>query len=298
MPSENMKFMPGENLMSAREIIKLASIFKDFGVKKIRFTGGEPTLRKDLEEIVAGISNLNLSMSITTNGLLLKEHLHYFEKYGLFNINVSIDSIQREKFKEITKRDCLQDVISNMELAKASGFALKLNMVVIRHLNDEEIVDILKWSSDLKIPVRFIEYMPFFGNEWHYKRVFTQKEILNVVSKDFKIVKLESASDSTSDNYFISELNNSFGIIPTVTNNFCSGCSRIRLTADGKIKNCLFSADESDLLGSLRRGENVREIIADNISRKKKKAAGRINFNDEKALTDYTNNRSMVAIGG
>jgi cyclic pyranopterin phosphate synthase len=298
MPSENMKFMPDERLMSADEIVRIVSVFKELGIKKIRFTGGEPTLRKDLGKIIGGLSSLDLDMSITTNGLLLQDCLDDFKKFGLNNINISIDSIQREKFKSITKRDSLDAVLLNIHRAKLLEFNLKMNVVVIRGTNDDEIIDLLEWSAANQLPIRFIEYMPFFGNDWDYKRVFNQQEILDVIAEKYGIRKIESPKESTSLNYTVSEIGGQFGIIPTVTNAFCNGCNRIRLTADGKIKNCLFSGDENDLLGPLRADKDMSVIIRENIERKKFSAAGRIDFSHEKAKLDYSNNRSMVSIGG
>lgn len=298
MPSELMKFMPDHKLMSADEIFQLASIFKEFGIKKIRLTGGEPTLRKDLVEIIAALSTLNLSLSITTNAFLLDELLDDFEKYNLRNINISIDSLKPEKFSEITKRNSLDKVMNNIKKACERGFYVKLNAVIIKDVNDDEITDIIEWASTLKVNARFLEYMPFFKNNWEYSKVFSKEEILNCIAKKYEFNKKESAHDSTSVNYSIPSLGAEFGIIPTVTQAFCNGCSRIRLTSDGKIKNCLFSNDESDLLTALRNGEDVKELIRENIFRKKKAAAGKINFKDENAKIEYAKNRTMVSIGG
>jgi cyclic pyranopterin phosphate synthase len=298
MPEEMMKFMPDDRLMSAEEIVKLIKTFNELGVHKVRFTGGEPTLRKDLPLILKGISKLDLELSITTNGFQLEKHLDYFKKFGLKKINVSLDSIRADSFFQITRRDSLYDVVGNIKKAIAGGFEVKINVVVIRNVNDHEMPDLVNWASELGLPIRFIEYMPFFGNEWEYDKVFSRREMLDLIGAHVKYHRLESATDSTSEVYQIENSKANFGIIPTVTNPFCQGCSRLRLTADGKIKNCLFSGDEDDILSVMRRGEEVKEIILQNLKRKKKSAAGRIDFSDEKAKIDYSNNRSMIAIGG
>jgi cyclic pyranopterin phosphate synthase len=140
--------------------------------------------------------------------------------------------------------------------------------------------------------------MPFFGNSWEYEKVYTRKEILRDISEHVEIEQLQSPDDSTSENYLIPSTGARFGVISTVSNSFCQGCSRLRLTADGKMKNCLFSNDETDLLTAMRQGQTLTPLIQENIFRKKKAAAGRIDFNHEKAAVHYAQNRSMIAIGG
>lgn len=298
MPDEGMKFMPDDRLMKANEVVALAEIFKDLGVKKVRLTGGEPTLRKDLDEILQGLSSLDLDLSMTTNALLLDQLFGMLSSNGLKKLNISIDTLNPKKFKRISQRDVFHRVIRNIEEANERRFDLKINVVVIRNENDDEVLDMLRWSAGLGIPLRFIEYMPFFGNGWEYQKVFPKLEILERIKREFEVEQIISPYDSTSRNYLNKTLNASFGIIPTVSDSFCSGCSRIRLTADGKVKNCLFSNDENDLLQIYRSGQDVKSIIRKNILRKKSAAAGKINFTDEKARLEYAKNRSMVSIGG
>lgn len=298
MPHEGMKFMPDDRLMKADEIHELASIFVGLGVKKIRLTGGEPTLRKDFPEVISALRTLDVSLSLTTNGLLLDQYFDHLEQVGLTNLNISIDSLEQDNFNRITQRKVFDRVMDNISEAVRRKFKVKINVVVIRDVNDSELINLVRWAADLGVDIRFIEYMPFFGNEWEYQKVFSKKEILERIATELDFIPVESPSDSTSANYFIKELNARFGVIPTVTQAFCNGCSRIRLTADGKIKNCLFSDDESDLLTHLRSGQDVKEIIVSNLLRKKKEAGGRIDFRNEKAKIDYSNNRSMVSIGG
>ncbi len=298
MPRENMKFMPGDKLMRWEEIIELAGIFKTLGVKRVRLTGGEPLLRRDFGEILQGLSKLKLDLSITTNGLLLQEHKADMKRFGLKDINVSIDSIDQENFFNITKRDKLEEVVKNIKDFRDSGFNIKLNVVVMRSKNSHEIIELLEWSAQESLAIRFIEYMPFFGNEWEYEKVFLKKEMLEMISSKYHVEEIKSPENSTSTNFLIHDLSSSFGIIPTVSEPFCDGCNRIRLTAEGRLKNCLFSKEEDDLLAALRAGENVESIIRNNLYKKQKSAAGRVDFTDELAKSDYASNRSMVAIGG
>jgi cyclic pyranopterin phosphate synthase len=297
MPQENMKFMPGSELMSASEIVEIAAIYNNLGVDKIRLTGGEPLLRKDMPEILRGLSQLNAELSVTTNAFLLDEFLDLFDDFGLKNINISIDSIDRAKFRVITRRDAFDRVMRNIELARERGFKLKFNVVVIRHFNEFEISNLLRWAADFDTPIRFIEYMPFSGNDWVYEKVVTQVEMLDILRSDFEIEELSDVDVGTATKYITSE-GAEFGIIPTVSNPFCGSCSRLRVTADGKMKNCLFSSAESDLKSMLRNGEDIETEIRANLYRKKFMAAGKIDFSHEQAKAEYAKNRAMVAIGG
>ena len=297
MPDEQMNFMDDGRLMTASEVIDLATVFRELGVEKVRLTGGEPTLRKDLSDIVRGLARMGLTPSMTTNGALLHRHLDELQGQGVRDLNISIDSLQREKFLRISQRDQLDRVLQNIVEASRRGFKLKLNTVLIRNFNEDEILDLIRYASDLGAEARFIEYMPFFGNQWEYDKVFTRREVLAIL-EPYVPLPLKSPADSTAERYELTGTGHRFGIIPTVTQPFCQACSRLRLTADGKMKNCLFSVDESDLLSALRRGEDVRELIMQNVQRKKSSAGGRIDFSDEQAALDFARNRSMITIGG
>ncbi|HAW51650.1 MAG TPA: GTP 3',8-cyclase MoaA [Flavobacteriales bacterium] len=297
MPDEKMKFMSSDKLMNAEEIVKMTAVFQQLGVSKVRLTGGEPTLRRDLIDIITGIKALGISPSITTNGASIQQYIDDFQENNI-DVNVSIDTLQKEKFIQISQRDLLGAVKTNIEEMVRRKMKVKLNVVLLRGFNDNEIIDLVNYAAALGVEIRFIEYMPFFGNSWEYEKVYTRKEILRDISVYGAIEPIISPNDSTSENYLIPATGAKFGIISTVSNPFCQGCSRLRLTADGKMKNCLFSNDETDLLSPLRIGENLMPLIRENILRKKKTAAGRIDFNNEKAAVQYAQNRSMIAIGG
>lgn len=298
MPEENMRFLPTEKLMQPEEISKIVSVFVGLGVNKIRITGGEPTMRKDFEDILSRLAEFNVNLSMTTNGFVLEKHFDTLIKYGVKNLNISMDSLDRFRFGKITQRDQFDKVIQNIEAATGKDFKIRINVVVIRAFNDDELIDFIKWSSVRNLEVRFIEFMPFFGNQWSYEKVFAQREILKEIRKRYVVQTIDPEKGATATRYTIPELNSVFGIIPTVSNPFCSGCNRIRLTADGKLRNCLFSTHETDLLANLRGGKDVEELILKNISEKKKMAAGRVDFSDEQAKTAYAINRPMIAIGG
>ena len=166
MPGGHVKFMPDEKLMRAGEIAGLASIFVRLGVDRIRLTGGEPTLRPDLEEILSGLSQLEVSLSMTSNGFLLDGKLEMLRRYGLMKLNISLDSLDAGVFERMARRPGLDRVLQSIEKALELGFDVKINTVVIRGMNDAEIPALIRWTSERDMPIRFIEYMPFSGNEW------------------------------------------------------------------------------------------------------------------------------------
>lgn len=300
MPAEGIKLSPRSHLMSEDEIYQIAKKFVTFGVDKIRLTGGEPLVRKDFTSILKRLSTLNTTLSITTNGVLVDKFIDVFKAYNLNNINLSLDSLNEEKFKTITRRDHFKKVYDNIVLLSEKGFNVKINVVLIKGFNDDEIIDFIKLTDKLPISVRFIEFMPFDGNDWNKDKLVTQKEIINQVKAEFgnKLMTLENEKNFISRNYKIDGYAGEFGIISTVSNPFCDGCNRIRLTADGKIKNCLFSNIETNLLAKLRNGDDLDAIIQKSIYKKEEVRAGMDDFEKLENPDHHTNNRSMIAIGG
>lgn len=301
MPEEGIPLTPSKFLMSADEIGSLAKTFVDMGVKKIRLTGGEPLLRKDFEDILANLSRLGVDLSITTNGILADRFLPIFQKYGLKKVNFSLDTLKEERFKEITRRSGYQKTMDNLDLFIQAGFDVKLNIVLMKGVNHDEVVDFVDFTKDLPISARFIEFMPFDGNRWDRSKLVSEKEILGAVGSEFGSENLMSLPDEdnlTARKFKIKGFQGDFGIISSVTNPFCGTCNRIRLTANGRIKNCLFSNQETDLLTALRAGEDVEKLILESIFKKKAVRAGMDNL---KKLSDpnlHSDNRSMIAIGG
>ncbi len=301
MPADGVQLTPKNSLMNVDEIFSIAKIFVDHGVNKIRLTGGEPLVRKDLSEILKRLNSLNADLSLTTNGILVDRFIDDFKAYNLRSINVSLDTLQADKFKFITRRDQFLKVYENISLLVQNGFKIKLNVVLIKNFNDDEIKSFINLTKDLPIVVRFIEFMPFNGNNWDKSKLVTQKDILHDVVSYFgsdKLVKLEDNQNFISRDYQISGFMGSFGIISSVSNPFCDGCNRIRLTANGKLKNCLFSNDETDILSSLRNNETIEPLIAKTVY---KKFAIRANMDTFKKLNNpelHSKNRSMLTIGG
>ena len=298
MPEEEYDFTPASRLMQTEEIIQLATLFVQQGVKKIRLTGGEPLVRKDAPAIISALGKLPIELVITTNGTRIAEMLPSLIEAGIQSINISLDTLQPEKFMMITRRDVFHQVRSNVELLLQHKIKVKINMVVMKGLNDNEIKDFIEWTKHNPIQIRFIEFMPFSGNKWTSNKLFSLQEILQVIEKDFSVLQVEVEPNDTAKRFMIPGHEGSFAIISTMTAPFCSTCNRMRLTADGKMKNCLFSDGETDLLTALRNGEEVLPLIQASIWNKKKELGGQLVADFEKIDASTIHNRSMITIGG
>lgn len=298
MPEEDYDFTPASRLMQPAEVLALAKTFVEQGVKKIRLTGGEPLVRKDAAEIILALGKLPVELVITTNGTRIAEMLPVLIEAGIKTVNISLDTLQPEKFFMITRRDVFHQVRSNIELLLQHKIAVKINMVVMKGLNDSEIKDFIDWTKHNPIQIRFIEFMPFTGNKWTSNKMFSLEEILAVVEKDFVVLPVKPAPNDTAKSFMIPGHEGSFAIISTMTAPFCSTCNRMRLTADGKLKNCLFSDGETDLLAALRNNEDVLPLIKASIWSKKKELGGQLITNFENIDADAIKNRSMITIGG
>jgi len=301
MPADGIELSPKASLMTADEIFSIAQTFVQNGVDKIRLTGGEPLLRKDFPEIASKLAALDVALSITTNGILIDRHIDTLKLYGITKINLSLDTLIASKFHSITLRNQFEKVVDNLHLLLNNDFKVKVNVVLMKGFNENEIVDFVKLTQYLPLSVRFIEFMPFAGNEWDRSKMISQNEILSELEKNFpskEIEKLEDEKNFTARTYRIKDFQGDFGIISSITNPFCDGCNRIRLTANGKIKNCLFSNAETDLLTPLRNGESITNLISESIKNKKKVRAGMVTLEEMDDPTLHFDNRSMIAIGG
>lgn len=301
MPEEGIKLRNKSEFMSEEELLEIVQVFVNFGIDKIRLTGGEPLIKKNFRSILQHLAKLPAELTITTNAVLLDRFLDDLWNAGVRKLNISIDSLQKERFNRITRRKDFDRIYQNIELAHDFGFEIKLNCVLMRDENEEEISDFVSLTKKPRMHVRFIEFMPFDGNNWNWEKKVSEEEILNCVKLYFGADQLQSVPvqpNSTSRNYQIHEYESTFGIISTLTNPFCDTCNRIRLTADGKIKNCLFSNDEADLLTALRNGKKIEPIIKQAIAKKAKKRAGISSFNSNEGAEIFKANRSMTTIGG
>jgi GTP 3',8-cyclase len=298
MPEEEYRFLPSSRLMQVNEIEGLSRIFVSLGVNKIRLTGGEPLVRKDVGEIISSLSKLPVSLTLTTNGTRLDEYLPVLTGAGIKSLNISLDTLDREKFNLITKRNQFQKVWDNIHAAIDHGIHVKVNVVVMKGINDNEINDFVAWTKLTPVHVRFIEFMPFTGNHWSNNKLVTLQEILTTIEGRFSVIKLKDELNDTTKKYIVPGHQGTFAVISTMSQPFCSTCNRIRLTADGKIKNCLFSKEEIDLLTSFREGKDVEDLIRQTIWKKAYSHGGQFETNFNELDADAIENRSMIGIGG
>ncbi|GAA4970468.1 GTP 3',8-cyclase MoaA [Algibacter aquimarinus] len=301
MPEEGVKLSPKSHLMTYEEIYEIAKTFVDNGVTKIRLTGGEPLIRKDIPVILEKLATLPVELSITSNAVIIDKFINALKTNGVNKINVSLDSLDASKFKHITRRHEFQKVYDNILLLVKEGFTVKVNAVLIKGFNDNEIIDFINFTRNLPISVRFIEFMPFDGNKWDMSKMVSYAEVMTYVNNTFEkdnIERLQDAPNDTSKNYKIKGYKGSFAVISSVTNPFCDSCNRLRLTANGQLKNCLFSSTESDLLTTLRAGKSIEPVIQKAVKAKFKVRGGMDTLKKLQEPKLHTNNRSMITIGG
>lgn len=300
MPEDGITLRPRSLFMTRKEVVELAKTFVSLGVKKIRLTGGEPLIRKDAKEIIESLSELPIELSITTNGVLVDEFIDTFKSRGLKSINVSLDSLQKEKLNKITRRNDFDRIISNINLLIHENFHVKLNAVIIRGINDDEFGDFVEFTKENNVHFRFIEFMPFDGNKWDLSKGVSYNEMITSIKSAYgdSVIRIEDRKNDTSKNYKIKDYKGTFAVISSVTNPFCDTCNRIRLTADGKIKNCLFSNNETDLLSALRAGNDIKPLIIESIFNKKAFRGGMSTIEQFSNPEERNKNRTMVAIGG
>ena len=298
---EDQHFLKREELMTREEIGTIARLFVErYGITKIRLTGGEPLVRPDAVDIVRDMSQLGVSLGLTTNAMTLDKHLDGLIDAGLKTINISLDTFDAERFKKISRREGFAKVHANILLALERGMRVKVNMVVMRGVNEDEILRFVEFTRDHPVHVRFIEFMPFAGNHWGRERVYTYSEMLGLIGSVHSFEKLNDDPHSTAKAYRVPGWPGTFAVISTVTEPFCGDCDRLRLTAEGKMRNCLFSREETDLLSALRRGEDIGALIEANVLAKHAMLGGLPLFKPEKeeeVLHDLSE-RPMVSIGG
>lgn len=223
MPAEGISLTPKAHLMTADEIITIAQTFVNLGVNKIRLTGGEPLVRKDAAAIIQRLGKLGVELTLTTNGILVHDFIDTLKEAGVATLNVSIDSLQKEKFNQVTRRNYFDKFWENLELLDTNGFQLKLNVVVIKGFNDNEIVDFIELTKERNIQIRFIEFMPFDGNQWNKDKLVSYAEILSQVNYNYSVEKVERMIDKPNDtakNHKIVSYKGSFSVISSVTNPF------------------------------------------------------------------------------
>jgi cyclic pyranopterin phosphate synthase len=265
MPAEGMHWLPKDDLLTYEEIARFARVCLSLGVHGIRLTGGEPTVRQDLPVLVALLNALapNLDLSLTTNGLKLGAMARDLRRAGLKRVNVSIDTLDPERFRAIARRDRFHDVMAGLEAARHVGFApIKINAVLMRGFNEDEALPLARWGRERGYEVRFIEWMPLdFGHGWSREKLVPAGEILAQIGAEFPFDPVEGDDPSSpARRYRYRDGGGTVGVIASVTRPFCGHCDRIRLTADGQIRTCLFSHQEYDFRRAMRSGATDAEI--------------------------------------
>ena len=310
MPEEGMKWLPREEVLTYEELARVASIcVGHFGVDGIRLTGGEPTMRAHLPILVQKLAVLQvpadasspragkpIDLAITTNGATLRLIAQELRNAGLARINISLDTLKKDRFFEMTRRDELEHVLDGIDAAIDAGFSpVKINAVVQRGINDDEIVDLATFGRDKGIEVRFIEFMPLDASgTWENAQVYSQEEIVAAISKVYPLELMPARGAAPADRWRYLDGNGTVGVIPTVTKPFCGDCDRVRLTADGQFRTCLFATNEFDLRVMLRNGADDDAIAAEIQRAVGTKWAGHNIGN----VTFVRPRRSMSQIGG
>ncbi len=301
MPEEGVPWLAKSTLLSLDELTTICRVAVEAGITEIRLTGGEPLLRKDLVEVVAALASLEgpqgrPEVSITTNGIGLARLAQPLADAGLARVNVSLDTLQRERYVRLARRDRLDDTLAGIDAAIAAGLQpVKLNSVLMRGVNDDEAVDLVRWSLGKGVEMRFIEQMPRdAGHQWTREQMVTADEVQTALERAFTLTPVPGRGAAPAERFLIDGGPASVGIIASVTRPFCGNCDRLRLTADGQLRSCLFATAETDLRTPLRTGapsEYLTGLIHACLASKK---AGH-GINDPGFLQPQ---RPMSAIGG
>jgi cyclic pyranopterin phosphate synthase len=267
MPAEGMPWLAKQDLLTYEEITRFARVCIECGVTGVRLTGGEPTVRADLPVLVRMLHELvpDLDLSITTNGLKLVAMAEELKAAGLRRVNVSLDTLQSERFKALARRDRFAEVIAGLEAARAAGFTpIKLNAVLMRGVNDDEVVPLARWARDEGYELRYIEWMPLdFQHSWDRSQLVSGEEILSRIAEVFPIEPEEGDDPSAPARTFsYRDGAGRVGVIASVTKPFCGHCDRIRLTADGQVRTCLFAHREYDFRSVMRSGGSDDDVEA------------------------------------
>ena len=299
MPAKGIDIVDRKSLLSYKEMYRITRVLSELGVNKVRLTGGEPFVRKDFVNFLESLSfNDKLDeINITTNGALISKHIQKLENLKINTINLSIDSLQKEKFAEITRRDVFENVYSTFEALEKSKLKLKLNVVVQSGFNTNEIIDFIELSKNKNIAVRFIEEMPFNGEgQRNMKQVWDCDKIYKHINKHYSVINsIPSKKSSTSINYRIPNYKGTFGIIPAFTRTICNDCNRIRITATGMFKNCLFDGGVFNVRDFIRNGasdNDLKELFIKTVHHKPK------NGFIAETTRGSTVSESMSTIGG
>ena len=299
MPADNVEFMDRTNLLSFEEIHRVVTVASGLGINRIRLTGGEPLMRKDLPTLIKMINEVEgiNDVAMTTNAFFLKDQAQSLKDAGLKRLNVSLDALDPEKFRDVNRRDCLQAVLDGLDTARKVGFkSIKINAVAVRNFSESEIMGLIEYGRSDGFEVRFIEFMPLDSDKvWERDKVLFGHEIIELIKEKYELVPVDNSLEiGPASEYTFADGKGKIGIITAVSNPFCDHCNRIRMTADGKLRTCLFSTDETNLKEMIRSGksdENIAETIRQAVLIKE--PGHKINLDDFERP-----DRAMHAIGG
>jgi len=299
MPADNVEFMDRSNLLSFEEIQRVAQIVSRMGINRLRLTGGEPLMRKNLPVLIKMLNEVDGidDIAMTTNAYFLKDQAQSLKDAGLKRLNVSLDALDPEKFRDVNRRDCLQSVLDGLDTARKVGFkSIKINAVAVRNFSETEIMSLIEMGRSDGFEVRFIEFMPLDSDKvWERDKVLFGHEIVNMIKDNYELVPIDNSLEiGPASEYNFADGKGKIGIITAVSNPFCDHCNRIRMTADGKLRTCLFSTKETNLKELIRSGATDETIIETLKQAVLVKEPGhKINLDDFERPT-----RAMHAIGG
>ena len=299
MPADNVEFMDRSHLLTFEEIARVVAIVARLGISRIRLTGGEPLMRKDLSNLILMLSNVDAidDIAMTSNAFFLKDQARSLKKAGLKRLNISLDALDSEKFKHVNRRDCLEEVLAGIGEAAQVGFqSIKINAVAVRNFSETEIMKLIDMGRSDGFEIRFIEFMPLDADQvWEREKVLFGYEILDIIHEKYELVPIENSLEiGPASEYKFADGKGKIGIITAVSNPFCDHCNRIRMTADGKLRTCLFSTNEHNLKELIRGGasdEDIAERIRQAVQIKE--PGHKINLDDFQRPA-----RAMHAIGG
>ena len=299
MPADNVEFMDRSNLLSFEEIQRVAQIVSRMGINRLRLTGGEPLMRKNLPVLIKMLNEVDGidDIAMTTNAYFLKDQAQSLKDAGLKRLNVSLDALDPKKFRDVNRRDCLQSVLDGLDTARKVGFkSIKINAVAVRNFSESEIMSLIEMGRSDGFEIRFIEFMPLDSDKvWERDKVLFGHEIVNMIKENYELVPIDNSLEiGPASEYNFADGKGKIGIITAVSNPFCDHCNRIRMTADGKLRTCLFSTEETNLKELIRSGATDKTIIETLKQAVLVKEPGhKINLDDFERPT-----RAMHAIGG
>jgi GTP 3',8-cyclase len=300
MPAEGLDWLPGDDILTDDEVVRLIDIgVRRLGIREVRFTGGEPLVRRGLIDIVRRTKEIDptLELSLTTNALGLARTAHTLKAAGLDRVNVSLDTVRPDTFHTITRRDRFHDVVEGLVAARDAGLVpVKINAVLLRGVNDDQAPELLRWCVDHGYELRFIEQMPLDAQHgWSRAEMVTAEEIFAHLEGEFVLAPVgEPRGSAPAELFHVDGGPATVGVIASVTRPFCGDCDRVRLTADGQVRNCLFAREESDLRAALRAGATDDELADRWVVAMRGKRAGH-GIDDPAFLQP---DRPMSAIGG